>query len=245
MMQFNLTNWRSSPTLVRLIPFVLFVVLTAAQGQFGEASRYWIYVLKTLAGAGFIWAIRPWIAEMRWNFSWEAIVVGLGVFGLWVGLDGLYPSMDALLKAVLCPVARHLGLEGWCLDPAAPLTPWNPHTQFAPAPACAIVLVRLFGSTLVVPPLEEVFYRSFLYRYIRQPAFDTLPLNYFAWTPFLITAAVFGLAHYEWLPGIFCGMLYQALVIRKNRLGDAITAHAITNFLLGVWVIWNGAWHFW
>jgi hypothetical protein len=41
-------------------------------------------------------------------------------------------------------------------------------------------------------------------------------------------------------------MAYQWLVLRKNRLGDAMTAHAITNFLLGAWVVWKGgaAWKF-
>jgi hypothetical protein len=35
------------------------------------------------------------------------------------------------------------------------------------------------------------------------------------------------------------------LVVRKNRLGDAMMAHAITNFLLGLWVIAKGDWSFW
>jgi hypothetical protein len=34
-------------------------------------------------------------------------------------------------------------------------------------------------------------------------------------------------------------------VLRKNQLGDAMTAHAITNFLLGIWVVTRGAWQFW
>jgi hypothetical protein len=33
--------------------------------------------------------------------------------------------------------------------------------------------------------------------------------------------------------------------LRKNRVGDAMTAHAITNFLLGAWVVGRGAWNFW
>jgi hypothetical protein len=45
--------------------------------------------------------------------------------------------------------------------------------------------------------------------------------------------------------GILCGLIYQGLVIRKNRLGDAMTAHGITNLLLGLWVVWKGAWNFW
>jgi hypothetical protein len=105
--------------------------------------------------------------------------------------------------------------------------------------------MRIAGSTLVVPPLEEVFYRSFLYRYIARPNFLSVPLNHFLPLPFLVTAAVFGFSHNEWLAGILCGAAYQWLVIRKNRLGDAMTAHAITNFLLGLWVVWRGAWHFW
>jgi hypothetical protein len=28
-------------------------------------------------------------------------------------------------------------------------------------------------------------------------------------------------------------------------LGDAITAHGVTNLLLGIWVVWKGAWNFW
>jgi CAAX protease family protein len=49
----------------------------------------------------------------------------------------------------------------------------------------------------------------------------------------------------RWVAGIFCGLVYQWLVIRKGRLGDAMAAHAITNFLLGLWVIWRPAWNFW
>jgi len=105
--------------------------------------------------------------------------------------------------------------------------------------------VRIAGSSLVVPPLEEVFYRSFLYRYIVKTEFQSVALSHFSWLPFIVTAAVFGFAHHEWLAGILCAMAYQWLVIRQQRLGDAITAHAITNFLLGVWVVWREDWKFW
>jgi hypothetical protein len=40
-------------------------------------------------------------------------------------------------------------------------------------------------------------------------------------------------------------MSYQWLVIRKQRLGDAMTAHAVTNLLLGGWVVWRDDWKFW
>jgi CAAX prenyl protease-like protein len=105
--------------------------------------------------------------------------------------------------------------------------------------------VRVAGASFVVPQLEEVFFRSFLYRYLVKPDFQSVPLRHFAPAAFLLTSAVFAFEHQEWLPGLLCGFAYQGLVLRKKRLGDAITAHAITNFLLGVWVVWRGAWQFW
>jgi CAAX protease family protein len=213
----------ASPTLARVLPFVVFVGLTFCQGQFGEASRYWFYLAKTVAGAWLIWNAWPLVEEMRWKFSWEAVVVGVVVFALWVGLDGLYPKLD------------NAG------------TPWNPHAQFGENTTLAwlFIATRIVGSSLVVPPLEEVFYRSFVYRWVAKPDFQSVPLSYFHWKPFLITAVVFGFSHHEWLAGILCAFTYQGLVCWKKRLGDAMTAHAITNILLGLWVVWKGAWHFW
>ena len=105
--------------------------------------------------------------------------------------------------------------------------------------------VRIVGSAVVVPPLEEVFYRSFLYRYFVRLEFTAMPFKQVHWLSLVVTSLLFGLAHYQWLAGFVCGLVYQTLVIRKNRLGDAMTAHAITNFLLGCWIVWKGAWQFW
>jgi len=212
-----------SPLLVRTIPFAIFLALTFCQGQFGEASRYWLYLAKTVLGAWMIWIVRPWIAEMRWAVSWEAIGIGVVAFAIWIGLDAFYPKF------------------------ARAGTPWNPQAQFGEHSSLAwlFIGVRLIGSTLVVPPLEEVFYRSFVYRWVVNPDFQSVPLGRFVWMPFLVTSAVFGFAHYEWLAGILCGFAYQGLVCWKKRLGDAMTAHALTNFLLGLYVIWKGAWSFW
>jgi hypothetical protein len=236
-MQFWLERFRSSPIAVRVVPFAIFLLLTFAQGKFGEASRYWFYLAKTLAGAGMIWAVRPWIPEMRWKLSWSAVAAGLGVLGLWVGLDGWYPSLDQALTRV--------GLGKSAAAAADP--PWNPHAMFGQGSLLAwfFVMTRLVGSTLVVPPLEEVFYRSFVYRYLADQDFLKLPLAVVRWVPFTVTAIAFGLTHVEWLAGILCGMIYQGLVCWKGRLGDAMGAHALTNLGLGLWVITREAWHFW
>jgi hypothetical protein len=54
-----------SPVAIRVVPFAAFLVLTAGQGRLGEHSQYWLYLAKTVAGAGMIWAARPFIQEMR------------------------------------------------------------------------------------------------------------------------------------------------------------------------------------
>jgi CAAX prenyl protease-like protein len=224
------------PAAVRVAPFVIFVLLTAAQGIFGPTSAYWFYFAKTLVGAWMIVLLRPLIAEMRWAISWEAVVVGIGIFAAWVGVSGEWTTQSSLWVKL-----------GVSHPPKTPSTIWNPYEQFGSDSALAwlFIATRILGSTFVVPPLEEVFYRSFLYRYLANQEFLTMPLNRFLPIPFFVTAAVFGFAHNEWLAGILCGAAYQWLVLRKNRLGDAMTAHAITNFLLGVWVVWRGAWNFW
>jgi CAAX prenyl protease-like protein len=218
-----LTKTLASPVIARAGPYFIFVVLTACQGKLGAASAYWFYLAKTIVGAWLIFEMRPLVSEMRWAISWEAIVVGILIFAAWVGLDGHYPKLF------------HSPSTG------------NPTDTFGPNSAMPWFFnaVHIAGMTLVVPPLEEVFFRSFVYRYIASPNFLAVPLNRFQPLPFCATALLFGSIHNEWLPGILCGAAYQWLVIHKDRLGDAMAAHAITNFLLGVYIVWRGAWHFW
>ena len=215
-----------SPAVPRVAPFVIFILLTAGQGQFGPASAYWFYLAKTIVGLWLVVEMWPLVAEMRWAFSWEAVVIGVAVMVMWVGIDPYYPKP---------------GFTKVIPENSNPNLVFGDHTPLT----WLFLLVHLFGMTVVVPPLEEVFYRSFLYRFIAKPNFLEVPLNQFLLVPFLVTAAIFGFEHSQWLAGILCGVAYQWLVLRKNRLGDAITAHAITNFLLGIYIIWRGAWNFW
>jgi CAAX prenyl protease-like protein len=179
-----------------------------------------------------LWAVRKQIAELQWRLSWEAVSLGLLGFFLWIGLDSL------LVR---------LGLPNSSPKMTLPGAAWNPHVHFGEGSLLAwtFITVRILGSTLLVPPLEEIFYRSFLYRYLVRTDFQSLPLGTFLWMPFIVTSVIFGLEHREWLAGILCGFLYQGLVCWKKRIGDAVTAHAITNFLLGVWVVWKGEWNYW
>ena len=220
---------QTSPLLARTIPFVAFLLLTSCQGSLGQASHYWIYTAKCVCGVWLVWITWPLVPEMRWVISLEALFTGTLVFAIWVALDSDYPKLSQ------------------------PDNTWNlpTHLKSAPEMVWFFTTVRIAGSTLLVPLLEEVFYRSFLYRYISAPNWLYTPLNQFNAKAFLATSVIFGLTHQHWLAGVLCGMIYQLLVIHTNRIGDAITAHATTNLLLGFWVITQGfgfaeeQWHFW
>jgi CAAX prenyl protease-like protein len=219
----------SSPEYVRIMPFVVFVVITFASGMMGGNWMFWGYAIKVVIGAWLLWEVRDYIPEMRWAFSWEAVVVGVLVFVIWVGLDPYYPKIPLFF-----------------VDTEESI--WNPFKHFGDgsAIAWALMCIRIFGMTVIVPPLEEVFYRSFLYRYIIKYDFLKVNMRHFDGISFVLVCLLFGFAHFQWLAGILCGMAYQWLVLRKGRLGDAMTAHAITNFMLGVYVVWKGetAWKF-
>lgn len=226
----------ASPALARVLPFAAFLGLTALQGSLGEPGRYWIYFAKCLVGIWLLRLVWPFVTEMRWRVSMPAILLGIGIFGVWVGLDSLVPNQQQLWVK--------LGLSK---APTTPAPAWNPFAQFGDGAALAwfFVVVRIAGSTLVVPPLEEAFYRSFLYRWIGSPDFQSLPLGLFALKPFLLTAVIFGFAHNEWLAGILCAAAYQGLVCWRKNLGEAMTAHAVTNLLLGIYVVARAQWQFW
>jgi uncharacterized protein len=211
-----------SPVFARVAPFAIFCLLTLVHGQFGQTWQYWIYALKTVVAVCVLWMVRKSVKEIRWDISWGAVAVGIACFALWVGLDGRYPMFH---RAGGFQPVRTYG-EGSALGPV-------------------FIAVRILGSSLAVPMIEEVFYRSFLYRYFIQAKFWKVPLGCYDAKAFLITALVFGIGHYEWVPGILCGFAYQGLVCRKKRLGDAISAHAITNLLLAGWVVTREAYYFW
>ena len=216
-------NMAKSPEMARFLPFAIWVVITAADMMGGD-TKFWSYPLKVIVGAWVVWEMRSFIPEVRWSFSWQAVVIGVSVFIVWVGLNPYYPKISLLFKDT---------------DESI----WNPFTRFGAGSTLAwtLIVIRIFGMTVLVPPIEEAFYRSLVYRYIIKYDFTKVALTHFDGVALVLVSLLFGFLHYEWLPGILCALAYQWLVLRRGHLGDAITAHAITNFLLGVYVVWKGA----
>ena len=125
--------------------------------------------------------------------------------------------------------------------PAAPDGP----SPYDPA-VCgwALTIAKLVGSAFVIAPVEEVFFRSFIYRWLQQRDFRAVPLSRFDLSAFLWTVFLFTLEHDRPLAAALAGAVYGFVAIRWG-LASAILAHVTTNLLLALHVIFRGAWAFW
>jgi CAAX prenyl protease-like protein len=108
-----------------------------------------------------------------------------------------------------------------------------------------LAVVRIFGAAVVVPIMEELFWRSFLLRYLISPQFTAVRLGIFTPLSCIVTVVLFGLEHHLWLAGIMAGAAYTLLLYTTRRLWPCILAHAITNLMLGAHVLMTGEWRWW
>jgi hypothetical protein len=216
---------------VRIAPFALFMALLAlrgaapADGSWGFDTR-WLYGLKVLAvGAllGLWWREYGELARQAWPDSREtlvAVAVGLAVFVLWIQLDAPWMTIGT---------------------PSAGFVPLTP----AGAIDWALVAVRCLGAVLLVPLMEELFWRSFLMRWLHQPLFQGLEPRHVGVRAIVLSTFVFTLAHTLWLAAAIAGFAYALLYARTGKLWTAVIAHAVTNGALAAWVIATGNWQFW
>ena len=103
----------------------------------------------------------------------------------------------------------------------------------------------MLGLTLMVPLMEELFWRSFLIRIITKPEWQEMNPWDFSWMAFGAVAGLFALAHPEWLAAVICAVLYGLLLRQTKSLFACFVAHAVTNGLLGIYVLSGGHWALW
>lgn len=109
-----------------------------------------------------------------------------------------------------------------------------------------IMLCIRFGSAvLVVPLMEEIFWRSFLIRYAVDPNFSQVAIGRFTWFSFLAVTILFGLEHHLFLAGMMAGALFNIVLYFTRSIVQCVVSHATANFALGVYVLYTGKWHFW
>ena len=107
--------------------------------------------------------------------------------------------------------------------------------------------VRLLRLIVVVPLLEELFWRGFLLRYLIREDFTKVPVGEFSWLSFGVVTAGFVFEHSfaDWPAALLTGALYNIVAYRTRSLSSCVLVHAVTNALLGVYVLRTGQWGFW
>jgi len=82
-------------------------------------------------------------------------------------------------------------------------------------------------------------------RWIDKPDFLSLDPRKVSHRSLLMSSALFALEHTQWFAGFLAGFAYGWLYRKTGKLWLPILAHAITNAMLGLWVLNTGNWRFW
>jgi CAAX prenyl protease-like protein len=93
--------------------------------------------------------------------------------------------------------------------------------------------------------MEELFWRSFLMRWIAKRDFLALEPKCAGFAAVAISSALFAAEHSFWFAGLIAGAAYALVYIRSGNLWTPIIAHATTNGILGTWILLTGNWRYW
>jgi CAAX prenyl protease-like protein len=106
--------------------------------------------------------------------------------------------------------------------------------------------MRTAGAALLVPVLEELFWRGWMMRWLIDKEFLKIPLGTYVPSAFWIVALLFASEHGPyWEVGLAAGVIYNWWVIRTKNLADCILAHAVTNAVLSIYVLFTDQWQYW
>lgn len=163
------------------------------------------------------------------NQTLASIALGVAVFFIWIGPDVLWPGMR-----------NHWLFHNSILGSATSTLPQGLKVS------AAFIAVRVFGSVVLVPVLEELFWRGWLMRWLINPKFATVPLGTYTPYAFWVTALLFASEHGSyWDVGLLAGIIYNWWLIRTRNVADCILAHAVTNGCLAAYVLGWGQWQYW
>lgn len=217
--------------LPRVIPFAIYIlflalgdVLTPIVTQLGIHPR-WLYIVRIITViAALIYFLRNYV-ELKnrpplQDFLYAA-VSGFIVFLIWI-----------------------LPYPTW-LVAGADTTVVNPTLGLSDMESMLWLSTRIMGAALVVPIMEELFWRSYLMRRYDNQDFLKVNPETISGFAYVGSACLFALEHNLWLAGLFAGLVYGELYKTYKNLWIPIFAHAVTNGVLGIWVMYTGNWQYW
>ncbi|HET7728867.1 MAG TPA: CAAX prenyl protease-related protein [Usitatibacter sp.] len=230
------TGLLASPVFSRAAPFALFILFVALQPlAAGIVDERWLVAARGLVVGALLLLLWPTFRELhktgdRPRLSagdnrglspvLAAVAAGAAVFAAWIHLDGGWMSFAGEGRGFV-PLREDGSLD------------------------VVLVALRLAGLALVVPIVEELFWRSLVMRWITSRDFLALDPKRVSMLAFGISSALFALEHSQWLAGLLAGLAYGWLYMRSANLWIPILSHATTNGLLGLWILATGSWRYW
>jgi len=240
-----------------ILPFVVFSVVLTFYPQFAESYendlnktvtqtatpetwRYmWLLGLQVLLAFGLVTYFRKvYLAAFPFKISiWSFVVGAVGVV-VWIYLAELGWERE---------LASRFGLAEKLARPG-----FNPNTISDAGSRTLFLVTRFTVLVVVVPIVEELFLRGWVVKWIEEPNFGmtTEPMSVSLktlGTTALLSASIYGvLTHPMEAIAAFVWFGMVTLLARKTgSIWDCIVAHAVTNGLLGIYVLWFKQWHLW
>jgi CAAX prenyl protease-like protein len=211
-----------------LAPTGLFILFTLLEGSLPKPDYPFVYMAKIAVVTAALCIFRTPLKDYRWQprAVLPALVVGLIVYLFWIPLDRATPFHF--------PLGQRSAFDPYLFLPD-------------PLKRNLFLILRFYGLVIMVPIMEELFWRSFLLRLFTAPDKDflQLPLEGFSNTALLLGSGLFALAHPEWLSAFLCGLLYALLLRYTRTLTAPLIAHILTNLLLGLYILHTHNWSYW
>jgi CAAX prenyl protease-like protein len=220
-----------TPAAARIVPFAVFMAFVLAGSLLPESPRlteHWdprqlftIRAFVVMALLVLFWRGYSELhnAALTWRQVSIAIVSGIAVFFMWINLDFPWATFGEM--TVFDPKRADGGID-WTL-----------------------VHFRMLGLAVVVPVMEELFWRSFMLRWIDRHDFLELPPEKVSWRAIVVSSLLFASEHQMWLAGFIAGFIYAMLYVRTGNLWVPVISHVVTNAVLGAWILETGNWRFW
>lgn len=205
--------------------FLLFLAL-APQRYFSASVEAPLWFLVMAVVCYICWPRELSLRPIQPTIS---LIIGVLVFALWIGPDLIIPGYrnHPLFSN---SIMGHLHSS---IQPADLKSSW-------------VLSWRTARAVLIVPIVEELFWRAWLMRWLIRPEFKTVALGTYSAFSFWLTAALFGSEHGPyWDVGLLTGIVYNFWMIRTKSIADCILMHAVTNLALSLYVIYTSQWQYW
>jgi CAAX prenyl protease-like protein len=199
-----------------------------------------VYTAKLVLTIAAMLYVLPGYRQFPFRISMLAVDVGVVGGVLWLVICNL--QLEQYLVDWLGSDNRIIGLVG-----LGERASYNPLDQLAAMPGWAytFLAIRFVGLVLIVPVIEEFFLRGFLMRYVVSDRWWEVPFGQVNRAAIVLGTLFPVLYHPEKLAALAWFSLVTWLMIRTKNIWDCVAAHAITNLMLGIYVVSQGEWRLW